>query len=210
VHLVKVVHKTHGDIATYITKKSPVLRPAVSQLPDPEHPLRPDGHNVFVSYVKSASEFWIQFRENEQIIINLGEELAQHVKNGANRVERHFVGQLYANPVPTEKVFPLPDRLGALPPLATRCTISRPKWSLEAEKRYITMTPNEGFRMIDSPDHDGKNNEQETFTGLDVSPKVYFVYFNVIALLFLYFLLCFFFNCRMNNAKWRVPLLFLR
>jgi len=76
--------------------KSPVLRPAVSQLPVPEHPLRPDGYTVFVSYVKSASEFWIQFKANEQIINDLGEELAQHVEKGANRVERPIVGQLYA------------------------------------------------------------------------------------------------------------------
>jgi len=171
-------------MATYIKKKSMLaLRPAVSQLRDLKHELRPDGYDVFVSYVKSASEFWIQLKEDEQLVNSVGEELTQHVEKGACRVERPLVGQLYAmerpdvggyyrarvsscdgqivqatfvdygdaHPVSIEKVFPLPDGLRALPPLATRCSISCQKWPLEEVKPIVTMTPTEGFRLVDSP-----------------------------------------------------------
>lgn len=64
-HFVQVVNKTYGDMATYVTKKPlPALRPAVSQLRDLNHELRPDGYDAFVSYVKSASKFWIQLKED--------------------------------------------------------------------------------------------------------------------------------------------------
>jgi len=202
-------------MAAYVTKKSiPVPRPAASQLRDPNHLLRPDGYDVYVSFVKSASEFWIQLKSDEQMVNDVGEELAQHVEKGASRVEHPVVGQLYAmelpdvggyyrarvcsvdgkmvqatfvdygdaHPVSCEKVFTLPDRLEALPPLATRCSMSRQKWPLEAEKRFVMMTydpatvfravfqssSGEGIRVVDSLSLDGRNIEQKIFAGLDV------------------------------------------
>jgi len=219
---VKIVHKTRGDMATYLTKKSlPVLYPAVFQLRDRKHQLRPDGYDAYVSHVKSASEFWIQLKEDEQIVNDIGEELAQHVEKGATRVERPVVGQLYAIELPDvggyyrarvssldgnkvlasfvdygdahlvsiEKVFSMPDRLGALPPLAIRCSMSRPKWPLEAEKQFVMMTfdpavvfravlrqstSDEGIQVVQSLALDGKNIELEIFAELDAALKVFF------------------------------------
>jgi len=76
--------------------RGPVLRPAISQLCDPNFQLRLDGYDVYISYVKGPSQFWIQLKEDEQIINDVADELAKHVENkGARRVERPEVGQLY-------------------------------------------------------------------------------------------------------------------
>ena len=211
-------------MTTYVTTNSvPVLYPAVSHLRDPKHRLRSDGYDVYISHVKSASEFWIQLKEDEQIINDIGDELTQHVEKEAIMVERPVVGQLYAmelpefggyyrarvsslngnqvlasfvdygdaHPVSIKKVFSMPDRLGALPPLAIRCSMSRPKWPLEAEKQFVMMTfdpavvfravlrqstSDEGITGVESLALDGKNIELEIFAGLGAALKVFFLY----------------------------------
>ena len=219
-------------MAIYVTKNSmPALRPAISQLSDAKCQLIPDGYDVYVSYVKSASEFWIQLKSDEQIINQVGEELAQHIEKGASKIERPVVGQVYAmelpdvggyyrarvnsldgnkvlasfvdygdtHPVSVEKVFSMPDRLGALPPLAIRCSMSRRKWPLEAEKQFVTRTSDletvfravfqssceEGIRVVDSLYAAGKNLESEIFAGMKASSEVFTKFYILVN-----FLLC--------------------
>lgn len=86
-------------------------------------------------------------------------------------VQATYVDYGDAHPVSTEKVFPLPDSLEAFPSLATRCSISCPKWPLEMEK-LVTMTTTEGLRLLDSPAPNGQNIGKEMFAGLDAVPNV--------------------------------------
>ena len=139
------------------------VHPAITDFRDPV------GHDIFVSFVNSPSEFYIQLKADEGIINQLLEDLTEPLQRADLPV---VVDQLYAvahptmggkfrariisvsgtdaqvsfvdygdeYPVPMASIFVLPERLRLLPPLATRCRMERQEWLPDEKKKFISIT----------------------------------------------------------------------
>ena len=95
-------------------------------------------------------------------------------------VQAAFVDYLSSHPISIEKVFSLPDHLGALRPLAIRCSMSRLNWPKLAQERFSSITSHQtrlfrvvfrpvsivGVYVVDSLYFNGTNIEQEVFAGI--------------------------------------------
>jgi len=80
--------------------KKVVPRPAISDLYN-SGPLNLDGYHIYISSVKSPSEFYIQMKADEELIDKISCELEQHVRTSASIVERPISEQLYVMEHPT-------------------------------------------------------------------------------------------------------------
>lgn len=76
-------------------------RPAVSNLCDPSIKLQKIDREVYLSYSKSPSEFWLQLKAEEDIVNSVAKELVHHMEKSPQRVGRPIVGQMYVMEHPT-------------------------------------------------------------------------------------------------------------
>ncbi len=178
--------------------------------------MKTDGYDVYLSFVKSPLEFYIQLKADEEVVNKVGEDLTQELRKAhlpviveqlyavehptfggifrarvtsvnAGTAEAFFVDYGDVHTVKIESIFSLPERLRLLPPLATRCSMKRHQWSLEAATRFLSMTSNseEVFHVTFGPSGDdavhrvdglllgGKNIEEDMFPKLQVNLNLF-------------------------------------
>jgi len=129
----------------------------------------PDGYDVYISYVDSPSDFWIQFKAEENVINKVLDDLPGKLKKPnlpivvdqlyavehptiggkfrariisvyGNSAKAFFVDYGDVQPVPIESIFLMPEPLRLLPPLATRCRMERQKWLPEEKIKFRQVT----------------------------------------------------------------------
>jgi len=76
-------------------------RPATSDLCDSSPAVLPSRQEVYVMYVKSPAEFWIQLKSEESIFNEIRTGLGPHFEKSAKRVHRPEVYSYYATEHPT-------------------------------------------------------------------------------------------------------------
>jgi len=146
-------------------------RPAISDLRDPSKEMVSDGYDVYVSYAKCPSEFWLQLKADEELVNKVTEDLthelvkaklpvvadqlyavehpifggkfrAQVIPVNEATAQAFFVDYGDVHSVPIESILVLPERLRLLPPLSTRCSMKRKEWSLDEQTSFISITSN--------------------------------------------------------------------
>ena len=81
--------------------KKAFRRPAVSDLFDSSINPKINDSEIYISYSKSPSEFWVQLKADEDIVNAVAEELTQHMEKTPPKVPRPIVGQIYVVEHPT-------------------------------------------------------------------------------------------------------------